>query len=140
MPALWRPRLGRLVPHGLLPVVVACLTALGLVMAPSIGADDMLVYAIIGAAMLAGLYRLGRPKLRADERGLTVVNVWRRYELAWAQVIDVTMPEGEPWPTLDLADGTTLATMGIQAADGERARRALAELRVLLDERATTGE
>jgi hypothetical protein len=35
--------------------------------------------------------------------------------------------------TLDLADGTTVPAMGIQASDGGRARAALRDLRALID-------
>jgi hypothetical protein len=50
----------------------------------------------------------------------------------------VSMAEGAPWPTLDLADGSTVAVMGIQSSDGERANRALAELATLIRERGET--
>ena len=40
---------------------------------------------------------------------------------------------GAPWATLDLDDGTTVAAMGIQGSDGDRALQALRELRAVLD-------
>jgi hypothetical protein len=43
------------------------------------------------------------------------------------------MPPGAPWVTLDLADGTAVPAMGIQASDGGRARLALRELRALIE-------
>ena len=42
------------------------------------------------------------------------------------------MPQGAPFPTLDLADGTSRPALGIQASDGDRARQAVRELRLLL--------
>lgn len=137
MPVTWRPRFGRLVPHGLLPVITAVLAGLGAVMAPGVGPEDMALYGLFGLMALVLLYLVGRPRLAAHDRGLTVVNVFRRYELEWAEVVAVAMPVGEPWPTIDLADGTTLATMGIQASDGERARRHFAELQALVSARST---
>lgn len=140
VPVVWRPHLGRLVPHALVPVVAVILVVLGYVMAPDVGPEDLALFGVFGLLALALLYLVGRPRLAAHERGLTVVNVFRRRELEWAEVIAAGMPAGEPWPTFDLADGTTLAVMGIQAADGDRARRDLAALQALLDERGTAGE
>lgn len=135
---VWRPRLGRIVPHGLLPVVAGALGLLGYVMAPGVGPADFALFGVIGLVALTLLYLAGRPRLAAHSRGLTVVNIFRRRELAWAEVVAASMPEGEPWPTFDLADGTTLAVMGIQAADGARARRDLARLQALLDTHSGT--
>lgn len=139
LPVVWRPRLGRMVPHALVPVVAVILVALGYVMAPAVGPEDLALFGLFGLLALGLLYLVGRPRLAAHERGLTVVNVFRRHELEWAEVVAAGMPTGEPWPTFDLADGTTLAVMGIQAADGDRARRDLATLQALLDERSTAG-
>jgi hypothetical protein len=46
------------------------------------------------------------------------------------------MPPGAPWPTADIADGSTVSMLGIQGSDGLRARTALAEIRALLDARS----
>lgn len=129
---VWRPRLGRLVPHGLLPVVLAILVGLGLVMGFAIRPSDMMFFCLLGALSVVGLYLLGRPQLVADEHGLTVVNVWKRREIAWGQVLAVDMPDGEPWPRLDLADGSTLPVMGIQASDGPRAYEQLHQVKETL--------
>ena len=49
------------------------------------------------------------------------------------------MPPGAPWATLDLADGTTVPVMGIQGSDGQRARRAVRDLRTLVEASSGTG-
>lgn len=133
---VWRPRLGRLVPHALAVVSFATVLAISLAM-PLFHAADRAGLIITGAAVAVALYFFGRCQLRAGPAGLTVVNILRTTELDWAQVIDARMEPGEPWPTLDLADGTTIAAMGIQAADGDRAKQALARLRALIAERGT---
>ena len=46
------------------------------------------------------------------------------------------LPPGAPWVTLDLADGTTVAAMGIQGSDGDRAKRAVRELRAIAEQQA----
>lgn len=138
VPVVWRPRLGRLVPHGLLPVIAALLAWIGYFMAPEVGPEDIALFSLFGLIALILLYLVGRPRLAACERGLTVINIFRRRDLEWAEIIAARMSEGEPWPTFDLSDGTTLAALGIQASDGARARRHLAELHALLDQRSET--
>jgi hypothetical protein len=68
----------------------------------------------------------------ASRDGLVIVNGYRRRDLAWAEVIAVRMPPGAPWASLDLADGSEIAAMGIQGSDGKRARLAVRELRRLV--------
>jgi hypothetical protein len=82
---------------------------------------------------LACMYALARSRVDATERGLVVVNGYRRRELEWAEVIAIRMPPGAPWPTIDVADGTTVPVMGIHGSDGARARDAVRELRALSD-------
>jgi hypothetical protein len=78
-------------------------------------------------------FALVRSRVVAEAERLVVVNGYRRHELAWPQVVAVHLPPGAPWVTLDLADGTTIAAMGIQGSDGARARTAVRELRALVD-------
>jgi hypothetical protein len=74
-------------------------------------------------------FALVRSRVVAQDDRLVVVNGYRRREYEWAEVIAVHLPPGAPWVTLDLADGTSVAAMGIQGSDGDRARRAVRELR-----------
>ena len=78
-------------------------------------------------------FALVRSRVVAEVGHLVVVNGYKRREYEWAQVIAVHLPPGAPWVTLDLADGTTVAAMGIQGSDGVRARQAVRELRALLN-------
>jgi hypothetical protein len=82
-----------------------------------------------GAAMNA----LVRSRAVAERDRLVVVNGYKRRELAWAQIVAVRLPPGAPWVTLDLTDGETMPVMAIQGSDGERARRAVRQLRRLVD-------
>lgn len=90
---------------------------------------------LLGFGLLAAvaIHALMRCRVEATQEHLVVVNGYRRHELAWAQVVAVSLPAGAPWATLDLADGTTVSAMGVQGSDGERARAAVRELRALLD-------
>ncbi|MFB7467007.1 PH domain-containing protein [Streptomyces sp. NPDC056224] len=79
---------------------------------------------------------LSRPKVVADEAGVTVVNLTTTRRLEWAQILRVNLRPGDPWVFLDLSDGTSLPALGIQpgvaraqAIGDARALRALAETR-----------
>jgi hypothetical protein len=85
-----------------------------------------------GLLILAVVHALIRSRVEARQDGLVVVNGYRRRELAWEQVVAVHLPPGAPWVTLDLADGTAVPAMGIQASDGGRAKAAARELRALV--------
>jgi hypothetical protein len=85
-----------------------------------------LLYAAVGHA-------LARSRVVAEETGLTVVNGYKRHVYDWAQVVAVRLPQGAPWATLDLADGTTVSVLAIQGSDGDRARQAVRGLRALID-------
>ncbi len=139
LPVCWRPVRGRIVPHGLAVLSFAAVVLAALVM-PTFQPADRVALVILAGAVATALYFFGRCELRAGPSGLTVVNVLRTTQLDWAEVLDARLEPGEPWPTLDLADGTTIAAMGIQSTDGERARRAVTELRALIAQRGETRE
>ncbi|WP_277210257.1 PH domain-containing protein [Isoptericola croceus] len=76
----------------------------------------------VGFAVFAAwlLWRLGGVHARPDPTGLTVRNVVRTRRVAWPEIVGVRLTMNDSWVMLDLADGGTLAVMGIQRADGER--------------------
>jgi hypothetical protein len=89
---------------------------------------------LLGLGMLgfAAFYALVRSRVVAEKDRLVVVNGYRRHEYEWAELIAVHLPPGAPWAVLDLSDGTSAPAMGIQGSDGQRARRAVRELRALI--------
>ena len=89
----------------------------------------LLFFAVL---ILVLVHALTRSRVEARREGLVVVNGYRRRDLAWEQVVGVHLPPGAPWVTLDLADGTSVPAMGIQASDGGSAKRAARELRGLV--------
>ncbi|MCO6005772.1 PH domain-containing protein [Actinoallomurus purpureus] len=133
--ATWRPRRARIVPYVLATVVVLGMIVLAVVMPAPWGLGDRLGLVAIGLIVAGILHMLARSRVTADPEGVTIVNGLRTHEYDWAELIGVSMAEGAPWPTLDLADGSTVAIMGIQASDGDRASRALGELAALIHER-----
>jgi hypothetical protein len=90
--------------------------------------------------MFAVLFALVRSKVQAHPDRLVVVNGFRRHEYDWAEVVAVRLGTGAPWVSLDLADGTSAPAIGIQASDGLRAKRAVAQLRLLLDSAHAPGD
>ena len=94
---------------------------------------------VLVAVLLGAIgYALGRCRVDASETGLTVVNGYRTHRFEWPQVVAAHLPRGAPWAVLDLADGTTTPAMAIQGSDGDRARRALRELRSALEQQHGT--
>jgi hypothetical protein len=128
----WRPWLGRLVAYGMAAGVLATTVTLAIMVAEPFALIDRLGLVFVGVVIAIGLHLLGRCRVTADHAGLTIVNVARVHTFEWAEVVRVTMGVGASWPTLDLADGSSLGAMGIQSADGARAVRAVTELRLLL--------
>ena len=84
-----------------------------------------------GLLVVVLVHALTRSRVTATRQGVVVVNGYRRRAFDWAEVVAVSMPAGAPWATLDLADGTSVAAMGIQGSDGARARLAVRQLRAL---------
>ncbi|MGP3970534.1 PH domain-containing protein [Streptomyces sp. 6N223] len=111
---------------GVLTLVALLLPARGAV---SWSPGDRIAVSSSGLLAWGVLALLSRPKAVADAEGLTVVNLTTRRRLAWAEILRVSLRPGDPWVTLDLADGTTLAVMAIQP--GVARRRAVADARTL---------
>jgi len=93
----------------------------------------------LGMLIAAVMYALLRSRAEAHRDRLVVVNGYKRREFDWPEILAVHMPPGAPWATLDLADGTTVSVMGIQGSDGERARRAVRDLRTLVAASSSPG-
>lgn len=144
LPVTFHPYLARRVLAGL---AVAVTVAIGVVtfavpsaseQAGGFRTADRLGMGVIAVLALAGLWLLDRPRIRADESGLEVTNVFRRRRLEWAEVVAVSLGPDDPWLVLDLDDGTTLSAMGVQTSDGQRAQVAAAQVRALVTARTGT--
>jgi len=140
LPHTWRPlgvRLAMLFFGGLLLVVcVAAWVAVGPEVRARVDFFQRVTVLLVMAMGGAVAWALVRCRITATQRGLLVVNGFRRRGYEWAEVVAVQLPRGAPFATLDLADGTSIQALGIQSADGDRARTAVRELRLLLDRRA----
>jgi len=81
------------------------------------------------AAVVAVLHGIGRTRVRSDSAGISVLNGYRWHYLTWPQVLGISLPRGAPWAVIDTSDGSVVPVMALQAADGDRARRAVGDLR-----------
>ncbi len=88
--------------------------------------------ALFLAVALAILYGIARTRVSTDDEGIHVLNGFRRHDLAWAEVVQVSLGRGAPWAVADTTSGTTVQLMAIQRADGERAVAAVRALRAQL--------
>ncbi|WP_460860712.1 PH domain-containing protein [Nocardiopsis coralliicola] len=113
-------------------IMIATMTVLAIVLPDDWALSDRAGLVLMGAVFAAALHLLGRPRVVAAPDGVTVVNGIRTHVLVWPEIVAVTLQDGEPWPSLDLADGATLPMMGIQSADGARATADLAAFTELL--------
>jgi hypothetical protein len=142
LPVTFRPRRTRVAVITVASALIVTLTVVALIL-PHTGptawsVPERVGFAAIGPLISCGLYLLARPKIVADERGLTVVNTVRTQHLEWAQIVRVNLRPGDPWVLLDLDSGEVLPAMGIQASGGKSSRQAAGELRALVDEHTRT--
>src|SRR6478735_7952378 len=124
LPHTWRPfgvrMAGTIVGGGLL--VVCALAWIGFDEETQARFTGFQRGTLIALGLLAFVlwFALVRSRVVAEAERLVVVNGYRRREFAWAQLVGVHLPPGAPWVTLHLADGTTVAAMGIQGSAGAR--------------------
>lgn len=121
----FRPRAARWVSTVVAVVFVAVMVGLAFLV-PTYATVTVVWLDRIGFALVAagGAWLLLRHAgVRADPtpEGLTVRNLVTTTTVTWAEVVSVRFGHGHPWVQLDLANGETLAVMGIQRSDGARA-------------------
>ncbi|MBA4862083.1 PH domain-containing protein [Streptomyces sp. PSKA54] len=139
LPVTFRPSRTRAVLLAAAVAIFVVITVIA-VMLPRLGPGERLSF-VLTAALLSGvLVLLSRPKVVADESGVTVVNIVTRRRLDWAEILHVNLRVGDPWVFIDLSDGTSLPALGIQpgiakehAIRDARALRALVEARAVGD-------
>ncbi|AQS70634.1 PH domain-containing protein [Streptomyces pactum] len=135
LPVTFRPGRTRAVLTVLAVGTFATITAIGMLL-DGLGTGERLSFALTALLLAGVLLLLARPRVTADEAGVTVVNLTAKRRLAWAEIIRVNLRNGDPWAFLDLSDGTSLPALGIQpgiarqrAVQDARALRALVEAR-----------
>ena len=138
LPHTWRPfgarLMGTVLGAMLLALVITVWIALGAETRAKFTPFQKSTLVVLGLLALSVWFALMRSRVSADERGVTVVNGFRRRDFTWSQLIGVNLRRGAPWAGLDLSDGTSISALAIQGSDGDRARRAVADLRRLIAE------
>ncbi|RKN44747.1 PH domain-containing protein [Streptomyces hoynatensis] len=144
LPVTFRPTVTRVVLLSIGAAVFATLTLVAVLLPAGEAVDwsaaERVAFSLGGLLVWAVLALLSRPHVTADAEGVTVVNLTVRRRLAWAEILRVNLRPGDPWVTLDLADGTVLAVMGIQPGVARRTALAHARaLRALAEAHGTAG-
>ena len=138
--APFRPRAARWVSGGL-AVAIAAGTVLLLILLPRTGLSgygllDRLGFAVLGLAIVWFCWRQATVRAIVTADGLRVRNLMLSRTVEWAEIVSVRFGQGRPWVQLDLADGDTLAVMGIQRADGDFADAEARRLATLVASRS----
>jgi len=135
LPVTFRPGRTRAVLLTAGAMIFVTITTVALLL-EKLGPGERLSFVFTAALLCGVLVLLARPKVVADESGVTVVNIASGRRLDWAEILQVNLRPGDPWVFLDLSDGTSLPVLGIQpgiarehAVRDARALRALAEVR-----------
>ncbi|MHC6629283.1 PH domain-containing protein [Streptomyces globosus] len=135
LPVTFRPTRTRVVLLSVGLAMFVTISAIGL-MLDNLGPGERISFIFTAALFGSVLVLLSRPKVVADESGVTVVNLTTKRRLEWAEILRVNLRPGDAWVFLDLSDGTSLPALGIQpgiakqqAIADARALRALAETR-----------
>lgn len=109
--------------------------------APAVSLLNRVAIFGLGVGIAAFLWRYALIRAVPTTRGLTVVNLFRTYELEWAQILTVGFSGGSAWAVLELTDTEELAVMAIQRADADLARQEASRLAALIQHhQGLTGE
>ncbi|MFI2643769.1 PH domain-containing protein [Streptomyces sp. NPDC018610] len=128
LPVTFRPAITRVVLLTAGVAIFAVITAVAVLLEP-LTPGERVSFVFTGALLFGVLLMLSRPKVVADDSGVTVVNIAGRRRLEWAEILQVNLRPGDPWVFLNLSDGTSLPALGIQP--GIAKRRAIADARAL---------
>jgi hypothetical protein len=122
-------------------LVAVVVVAVGLAVALSLksnsagiefGAADQVAVAGLALLLGAGVLFLGRSRVDADADGIRFRNILLTHELPWDAVRAVAFDRKSSWASLRLRNDDEITLLAVQAADRERAVRAVEGLRVLL--------
>ncbi len=94
---------------------------------------DQVAMGLLGVILAGAVLMFTRPRLRVGAQGLAVRNLISYRLIPWADVVDVSFPQGARWARVDLPDDEYIPVMAIQAIDKGRAVEAMDQVRVLTD-------
>ncbi|HEY9327818.1 MAG TPA: PH domain-containing protein [Streptomyces sp.] len=137
LPVTFRPTRTRVVLLTVGAAMFAVITAVAFSLEQLSGGER--VSFVFTALLFFGILALlSRPRIVADDSGVTVVNLTRTRRLSWAEIVRVNLRAGDPWVFLDLSDGTSMPALGIQPGIAkEQAIRDARTLRALAENHGT---
>jgi hypothetical protein len=134
--APFRPRRGRVVALAAVWGSLVLFGAIALLMPSETlghwGVGDRVMFFGLGVVLALVAWRYASIVAVPSRDGLVVRNLVVTRSLEWAEVVGVQFGGGEPWVSLDLEDGDTVAVMAIQKADGDIASREASRLAALV--------
>jgi hypothetical protein len=98
----------------------------------AVGWPDRAGFVALAVLFFWGLSRFALVGADPSETRLVVRNLLLSRRLDWAEVTGIRYGTGDPWVSLELADGDTLAVMAIQRADGATATAEAKRLATLI--------
>jgi hypothetical protein len=93
---------------------------------------DQVAMGLLGVIIACVVLLFARPALRVGAAGVSVRNLLTYRLIPWADVVDVSFPQGARWARVDLPDDEYVPVMAIQAVDKDRAVAAMDSVRELL--------
>lgn len=105
----------------------------------SFSATDYVAAVFFLGFLLYLLYMQYQVHATVTAETITVKNLIYSHTYEWAQVLNIEFGGG-PWARLDISDGTTVAVMAIQSADGAYARAEAVRLATLIEAHSSTGD
>ena len=104
LPVTWRPRRARIVAYAMAVAVLVCTVVTAVALPAGAGGfalGDRLGFIALGLVIASFMHILARPRVSADADGVTVVNLFRRRRLEWAEIVGVNLrsaTRGVPGP------------------------------------------
>ena len=134
--APFRSRRGRAVALGAMWASLVVFGAIAVVMSTQgeagWGPGDGLMFFGLGVVVAFIAWRYASIVAVPSRSGLVVRNLVLTRTLQWPEIVRIQFGGGEPWVSLDLEDGDTVAVMAIQKADGPVAGREASRLAALV--------
>ena len=132
LPQTWRLRRAAAVPVAVAVVLTVTCAAVWVAVPAEVRRDfswpqlATTVFCLLLA--IATLVAMAASRVTATEDALVVVNGYRARRIPWHLVVGMRYRPDDPWPVLRLADDVQVGVLGIQSADGPRARVNAGEL------------
>lgn len=130
LPVTFRPTLTRVVLLSVGAVMFAVITVVAFTL-EQLSGGERASFVFTALLFFGVLALLSRPRIVAEDSGVTVVNLTRTRRLSWAEIVRVNLRAGDPWVFLDLSDGTSMPALGIQP--GIAKAQAIRDARTLRD-------